>query len=75
MKLELLCSMDNAKGRGFKKGDVVDWPRRDALPLIQAGLAREPKAPAPSFKRKPKRARKVEVEEVAPEPETPEEEE
>lgn len=58
MKIELLCSMDNAKGRGFTKGNVVDWPRRDALPLIAAGLAREPENPAPASQPK-RRARRV----------------
>jgi len=75
MKIELLANCDNGKGRGFMKGTVVDWPRRDAQPLVLSGLAREPEAPAPKPRRPRRRYKRADVDEPEPEQlDAPEEE-
>lgn len=46
MKIEIVKTVENGYGR-FAPGAVVDWPERDALPLIQSGWAVEYEPPAP----------------------------
>lgn len=51
MKIRLLAATAGARG-AFRKGDVVDWPAKDATPLIDCGAAEvfveEAKKPKPA---------------------------